>query len=107
MAEDTPGPVPALITLSPRVTPVWKPTLGITGECAQGNHQFNYGGCWAGIVMGNTFLLKQGRFWTIPCTLRCVCIPQPWICTNPVQSKSILSTEPEDDFIQRKWIGRF
>ncbi len=66
VAEGTPGPAPALIPLSPRVTSVWRPTLGITGECAQGNHQFNYGGCWAGIVNGEYLFVETGAFWDDP-----------------------------------------
>jgi hypothetical protein len=40
--------------------------LGITGECAQGNHQFDYGGCWAGIINGEYLFVNTGTFMADP-----------------------------------------
>src|ERR1043165_3455716 len=57
IAEGTLEPIRTYVPL-PTITleSFWTPTLGISGDCAQGNHQFDYGGCWAGIV-NNQFLL--------------------------------------------------
>src|SRR5262249_30750580 len=61
IAEGTEPPVPSHIPI-PTVTPgtVWTPTLGISGECAEGNHQFNYGGCWAGIINNQYLFVDTG-----------------------------------------------
>jgi len=51
----TPIPMPSEPVLA-------TPELGITGNCAYGNHQFAFGGCWAGIVDGEYLFVETGAF---------------------------------------------
>jgi hypothetical protein len=64
VASGTPF-APTLIPV-PTAPPVWTPTLGISGECAQGNHQFDYGGCWAGIINNEYLFVDTGALFDDP-----------------------------------------
>ena len=55
----TPIPVPSQ-------QPVRTPVLGISGNCAQGNHQFDYGGCWAGLVNNEYIFVDTGALMSDP-----------------------------------------
>jgi hypothetical protein len=63
IAQGTPIPTPIYVPL-PVFTPhsVWTPTLGISGECAQGNHVVSYGGCWTGLVSNQYLFVHTGAF---------------------------------------------
>jgi len=49
-----------VLTPEPAPTPV----LGMSGECAQANHQFTYAGCWAGQIDGGYIHVASGAFAT-------------------------------------------
>ncbi len=78
-ALGTPYPPTTPFTLPTPPTPI-PPTLGINGNCAQGNHRFEYGrpGCWAGLIDGEYVFvtagarksdLSQGLIWVYTSTL--------------------------------------
>ena len=50
----------ATFVVVPTSEPVPTPFLGISGECAQANRVFNYGGCWAGVVNGQYLFVGAG-----------------------------------------------
>jgi hypothetical protein len=56
---------PIVITPLPIPTqgPVLTPVLGITGDCAQGDNVFDYGGCWVGRTDTEYTFVSTGAFW--------------------------------------------
>lgn len=64
-ALGTPYPVGTPFLL-PTLAPARTPILGISGQCAQGDNLFYYGGCWAGLVNNEYWFVRTGAFKSDP-----------------------------------------
>jgi hypothetical protein len=60
VAQGTPPPIPTIIPIPTQHPPLWRPTLGISGDCATTNNLFDYGGCWVGIVNNEYVFVDTG-----------------------------------------------